>query len=126
MRKVNLFISLGIIFFMFGCEGPEANPDNPDVRVINGLEERKISKLIVNSQLFLGPTEYLMPGEVTEYKKVDASDNIMLSYRWENVNNPADSGETGKLFLEEGHPGFQELQSYTIRITTDTLYMRQP
>jgi len=126
MKKISLFISLGIIFFMFGCEGPEGKPDNPDVRVINGLEDRKISKLIVNSQLFLGLTEYLMPGEVTEYMKVDASDNIMLSYRWENVNNPGDSGETGKLFLEKGHPGFQEMQSYTIRITTDTLYMGQP
>ncbi len=130
MKKFKLSICLVIVFLIFSCVDPDANPDNPDLRVINGLEDYKISKMNFNNQLFLGFTEYLLPGEQTEYMKVDASDNVMLSYRWENVNNPSDSGETGKLFTEGNFEGFQENNTYTLSITGDknvpTMYVFQP
>jgi hypothetical protein len=130
MKKINLFISLGIIFFMFGCEGPEGNPNNPDLMVINNLEDYKVSKMNFNNRLILGLNEYLLPGEHTEYMKVDASPNVMLSYRWENVNNPGDSGETGKLFTVGNFEGFEENNSYTLSVTGDknepTIYIFQP
>jgi len=108
MKKFNLLFCLAIVFLMFGCVDPGNNPDNPDLRVINSLENYKISKIKFNNQLFTGLDEYLMPGEQTEYMKVSASANVMLSYRWENVNNSSDNGETGTMFTEGDFEGFQE------------------
>ena len=119
MKNFNLLLCLAIGFLMFGCVNPGNNPDNPDLRVINSLEGYKISEIRFNHQIFTGLGEYLMPGEETEYMKVDASANVMLSYRWENVNNPGDNGETGTMFTEGDFEGFQENQTYTIVITGD-------
>jgi len=130
MRKINLFICLGIVFLFFSCVDPGNNPDNPDLRVMNGLEGYKISEIKFNNQLFTGLGEYLLPGEETEYMKVSASPNVMLSYIWENVSNPSDNGETGTMFTEGDFEGFQENQSYTITIAGDknqpTMYVFQP
>jgi len=130
MRKIKLFICLVIVFFMFSCVDPGNNPDNPDLRVMNGLEGYKISEIKFNNQLFTGLGEYLLPGEETEYMKVSASPNVMLSYIWENVSNPSDNGETGTMFTEGDFEGFQENQSYTITIAGDknqpTMYVFQP
>ena len=130
MKNFNLLLCLSIIFLIFGCVNPGNNPDNPDLRVINGFEIYKISAIRFNNQLFTGLGEYLMPGEETEYMKVDASANVMLSYRWENVNNANDYGETGTMFTEGGFEGFEENQIYTIDITGDKnlplLYIYQP
>ena len=119
MKNFNLLLCLAIGFLMFGCVNPGNNPDNPDLRVINSLEGYKISEIRFNHQIFTGLGEYLMPGEETEYMKVDASANVMLSYRWENVNNPGDNGETGTMFTEGDFEGFQENQTYTIVIIGD-------
>ncbi|MBN1695620.1 hypothetical protein JW879_09550 [candidate division WOR-3 bacterium] len=125
----NLSIILTSVFLMFGCVNPASNPDNPDLRVINDLENYKISEIKFNNQLFTGLGEYLMPGEQTEYMKVEASAHVMLSYRWENVNNASDNGETGTMFTEGDFEGFQEKQTYNIVITGDkslpTLYVYQ-
>ena len=130
MKNFNLLLCLSIIFLIFGCVNPGNNPDNPDLRVINGFEIYKISAIRFNNQLFTGLGEYLMPGEETEYMKVDASVNVMLSYRWENVNDPGENGETGTMFTEGEFEGFQEKQTYTIVITgcriSPTLYVYQP
>jgi hypothetical protein len=130
MNKFNLFFCLAIIFSMFGCVNPTTNPDNPDLRVINDLEYYKISNIKFNNQLFTGLNEYLLPGEQTEYMKVEASAHVMLSYRWEHVNNANDNGETGTMFTEGDFEGFEERQTYTISITGDksvpTLYVYQP
>ena len=130
MRKMTLFICIFILFFSFSCVNPGNNPNNPDLRVVNGLEDYRIDRIRFNNQLFTGLDEYLMPGEHTEYMKVDASPNVMLSYRWENVNNTADNGETGTRFTEGDFEGFQENQTYTILITgcriSPTLYISQP
>ena len=130
MKRFNLLFCSAIVFLMFGCVDPGSNPDNPDLRVINGFENYKISAIRFNNQLFTGLDEYLMPGDTTEYMKVDASPNVMLSYRWENVNNANDYGETGTMFTEGGFEGFEENQIYTIDITGDKnlplLYIYQP
>lgn len=130
MKKFNLLFCLAIVFLMFGCVDPADNPNNPDLRVINSLESYKISEIKFNNQLFTGIGEYLMPGEQTEYMKVSAGANVMVSYRWEHVNNPSDNGETGTMFTEGDFEGFQENQSYTIVITgcriSPTLYVYQP
>ncbi len=130
MRKFNLLVCLAILILMFSCVDPGNNPDNPDLRVINGLENYKISKIKFNNQLFTELDEYLMPGEQTEYKKVDASPNVMLPYLWEHVDNPDDNGETGTMFTEGDFEGFEEKQTYTIVITgcriSPTLYVYQP
>ena len=130
MKKINLLFCLAIVFLIFGCVDPGDNPDNPDLRVINNLENYKISEIKFNNQLFTRLGEYLMPGDTTEYMKVDASPNVMLSYQWEHVNNSNDNGETGTMFTEGDFEGFQEDQTYTISITGDknepVLYVYQP
>jgi hypothetical protein len=130
MKKNTLLFCMFIIFIMFGCVDPGNNPNNPDLRVINGLESYKISKIKFNNQLFTNLGEYLMPGEQTEYEKVDASPNVMLSYDWEHINNSGDNGETGTMFTEGDFEGFQENQSYTMIISgcriSPTLYVSQP
>jgi hypothetical protein len=119
MRNFSLLLCLAIVFLMVGCVDPGSNPDNPDLRVINGLEVYKISAIKFNNQLFTGVGEYLMPGEQTEYMKVSAGANVMVSYRWEHVENPGNNGETGTMFTEGDFDGFEENQSYTIIITGD-------
>jgi len=130
MKEINLLVSIAILILMFGCVNPGNNLDNPDLRVVNSLENYKISKIKFNNQLFTGLNEYLMPGEQTEYMKVDASPNVMLSYEWEHVNNSGDNGETGTMFTEGDFAGFEETQTYTIVITGDKslpdLYVYQP
>ena len=130
MRKLKKFFCFVIVFFMFSCVDPDANPNNPDLRVINSLLDYKISAIRFNNQLFTNLGEYLMPGEETEYMKVDASPNVMLSYKWEHVDDPEDNGETGTMFTEGDFEGFQESQIYTVIITgcriSPTLYISQP
>ena len=130
MSKLKKLISFIIVVFMFSCANPDANPNNPDLRVINGFEDYIISAIRFNNRLFTNLDEYLMPGEGTEYMKVDASPNVMVSYNWENVNDPGDSGETGTMFTEGDFEGFQENQSYTVIITgcriSPTLFVSQP
>jgi hypothetical protein len=130
MKKFNLLFCLTIVFLMFSCVNPADNPNNPDLRVINSLESYKISEIKFNNQLFTGIGEYLMPGEQTEYMKVSAGANVMVSYRWEHVDNPGDNGETGTMFTEGDFEGFEENQSYTVIITGDknhpVMYVDQP
>ncbi len=130
MKNFNLSFYLSVLFLMFGCVNPENNPENPDLRVINSLENYKISEIKFNNQLFTGLNEFLMPGDTTEYMKVSASSHVMLSYRWEHVNNSNDNGETGTMFTEGDFEGFQENETYTIDITGDkslpVMYVSQP
>jgi len=119
MRKFNLLFCLAVLILVFGCVNPGNNPNNPDLSVINNLQNYKISEIKFNNQLFTGLGEYLMPGEQTEYKKVEASSNVMLSYRWEHVINSTDNGETGTMFTEGNFEGFEENQTYIISITGD-------
>lgn len=130
MNKINTFFFIAVLFLIFSCINPGNNPDNPDLRVINSLENYKISQIKFNNRLFTGLDEYLLPGDTTEYMKVDASPNVMLSYRWENVNNANDYGETGTMFTEGDFEGFEERQIYTVSITGDKnlpdLYIYQP
>ena len=115
---------------MLYCVDPGDNPNNPDLRIMNNLENYKLSNIRFNNQLFTGMNEYLMPGEQTGYMKVEASSNVLLSYRWEHVDNSSDSGETGTMFTEGDFEGFQENQIYTISVTGDKslpdLYVYQP
>ena len=130
MNKINLLFCLVMVFLMFYCVDPGDNPNNPDLRIMNDLENYKISDVRFNNQLFTSINEYLIPGEQTEYMKVEAGSNVLLSYRWEHVGNSSDSGETGTMFTEGEFEGFQENRLYTISITGDKnlpdLYVYQP
>jgi hypothetical protein len=119
MRKIGLLFYLALLIFIFGCVDPANNPNDPDLGVINNLENYKISDVKFNNQLFTRFGESLMPGEQTEYRKVEASANVMLAYRWEHVDNSNDNGETGIMLTGGNFKGFKENQTYIISITGD-------
>lgn len=131
MKKFYLLACLAMGLLLFSnCVDPEENEANPDLKVVNDFNDYKISEVFVNNQTFKQKDEYLLPGDSTDYLKVSASQSLLLAYKWENINNAADTGRFSRATAIGEYPELKENESYTLTYSGDksspTISITQP
>lgn len=119
MSKIISYIAVISVLLAFSCKSPEENPENPDLRVINGFTDSKLVYLAVNGQVFVdSTTPPLLPGDTTSYFKV-WSGSLILNYIWVDINDSTIRDTFGRLYSTQQVEPLEPDNRYTLLLSGD-------